>query len=213
MKLLLLFLLIVNLNALEIIKSKTFTISSVAKNKTASFSISMKDNESYKIEKAFKKATAFAKNSNICVGGKYSIFTTLKVTKKEKFPQELYKGNMNFNCEFKDNIKYENLLTQMKSLNSFRINQQPLNFVLSENEKENIADSLEDEAYKYAKTYTKKLNTFYEYCHTKKITLNSNAHYPQPIMMKSMAMNSAVSSPIENKTTQSLNVNYIFKCD
>lgn len=205
------FIILLQLQALDISKQKNFTVTLKPTTQVATFSLSHIAKTSNEIENLFQKALITANKSGICRGGQYRIYPDYKYVENRKI-EIGYNSNINFHCEFNDIKKYENLLVKIKKLN-IKLTQNAISYKISTTKQEEEKSQLEFLAYEYAKQYTKKLNNIFHNCNIKTINFN-NSH--TPILYKTLARQEAattVTSPIEEDITLSLSVDYIFNCE
>lgn len=203
------FIIILNLNALDISKQKVFTTTIKPSIQIASFSLNHIAKTSNEIENLFNKAISIVNKSNICKGGQYRIYPDYKYIDNKKI-EIGYNSNMNFQCEFEDITLYEKLLTKIKKLN-MKLTQNKIYYNVSDTKNEEEKSKLELKAYNYAKQYTVKLNDIFQKCEIKSISFND---YNAPIQYKMLARqeSTTITSPIEEDIQISLNVNYLFNC-
>jgi uncharacterized protein YggE len=203
------FIIILNLNALDISKQKVFTTTIKPSIQIASFSLNHIAKTSNEIENLFNKAISIVNKSNICKGGQYRIYPDYKYIDNKKI-EIGYNSNMNFQCEFEDITLYEKLLTKIKKLN-MKLTQNKIYYNVSDTKNEEEKSKLELKAYNYAKQYTVKLNDIFQKCEIKSISFND---YNAPIQYKMLTTQetTTITSPIEEDIQISLNVNYLFNC-
>lgn len=199
-------------NALEISKSKSFTINSPSKNMNSNFSLDYNAKTSEQIETQFKKAIDIVKKGKICKGGKYSIYPNYYYENNKRV-QDGYRSTMNFNCEFEDTKNYENILSKIKQLN-IPLRQGRLNYTTTQEIKNKYLLKLEEEAFLYAKNYSDFLNKQFKNCSVKSIDLNNN-NYHEPVYreMSLAKSNTQVTAPIKEDIKINLSANFKFECD
>jgi hypothetical protein len=206
-----------SISALEISKNKTFESITTTNIKKTNLYVKYINNSDSLIEKEFSNIIQYAKDSKICKGGKYTIKPNIKTSRVDgKYISTKYGyiGNINFNCKFENNTKYEIFLDNVKRNKDLDISQGSLEYIVSPDKKEDILEDLENKGYRYAKEYKKYLNKIFSNCSISNINLSTNHYYPRAQVIKSeMQSSSVVSSPIENNFIQKLSVNYKFKCD
>ena len=201
--------LLLQLNALEISKQKTFSTTLKPTIQVANFSLNHIAKTSNEIENLFHKAILLTNKSGICTGGKYRIFPDYQYVENRKI-EIGYNSNINFHCEFDDTKKYEKVLNNIKKLN-LKLTQNAISYKISDIQQENEKSKLEFQSFEYAKQYTKELNKIFHSCSVKSINLNS---YNTPIAYKNLLRqeSTTVTSPIEEEVVISLNVSYVFNC-
>lgn len=210
-------LLITSVSGLEISKTKTFETITTTNTKKTKLYVKYLNKSDSLIEKEFSNIIQYAKNSKICNGGKYTIkpnYKTLKENGNYTKVKDGYVGNVNFDCRFENNNRYETLLNSVKNNKDLQITQGSLEYTVSPDKKEDILEDLENKGYTYAKEYKKYLNKIFSNCSISNINLSNNHYYPRAQLNRSeMQISSVVSSPIGNDFVQKLSVNYKFKCE
>jgi|GEM_PF-6907427 len=206
-----------SISALEISKNKTFESITTTNIKKTNLYVKYINNSDSLIEKEFANIIQYARDSKICKGGKYIIkpkYKTLKENGNYTKVKDGYVGNINFDCRFENNIRYETLLNSVKNNKDLELTQGSLEYIVSPQKKEDILEDLENKGYTYAKDYKKYLNKIFSNCSISNINLSNNHYYPRAQLMRSeMQSSSVVSSPIGNNFVQKLSVNYKFKCE
>lgn len=181
-------------------------------------SLAQDDRSKGDIEINFEKAIDIAKESEICEGGGYSIYPRYKyIDNTKEFVN--YNGNITFTCVFKDEKKIENIVDGFDRLRDVKISQGKIYPTLTDKQSQSMDESLELEAYKYAKDYVAFLQrTISKQCTTKEIVFNSNDSYPIAprgaimTMDTKVNMKSNISKPLNSEKEKILRVNYIFSC-
>lgn len=200
------------LYGIEISKSENFEELIEAENKTSSFSISIENQDSSFIEKKFKYISKIVEQSKLCEGGKYNIYPFNKTQDRKII--KIYRSNISFKCNFKENKKYEELLSNIKKQN-LKISQNQINYTASNTQIKTAKKTLENKIFLYAKEYSKDLNKHFKNCKTKTIDLLNNHIQYRTYKALSFNENSStnVTSPLNNKVAINLNANFTFICD
>jgi uncharacterized protein YggE len=200
-----------SLFAVDITKSKEFTLEVESNQYKSSFSISHKATTANEIESLFEKAVTIAKKSNICSGGQYSIYPNYKYIKNQRV-DDGYNSNINFECYFKESKEYEDTLSKLKYLN-LKISQNRIEPTITKSESQ--ITKLEKEAFKYAKEYKKVLESDFGKCEIESINLNQtdkNYNPIKPNLLRSSISKTTISTPIDKSLTINLRVDYKFRC-
>lgn len=203
----------INLSALEVSNSKTFTKHLEPAFQSGSFSISYKADYDYKIESKFKQIIEITGKSGICKGGGYYIYPAYKYIDNKRI-EDGYRSNIRFECEFKNTEDYENILDEIKRSN-VKIEQGNISYKTTRKQKDEARVDMEKEAFIYAKEYNKSLEEFFGKCSIESINLASDKFYPiryKAAALESSALKTTVTSPIKEDIEYKLNVDYIFKC-
>ncbi len=203
-----------NLYALEISKTKTFTKKLQADFQSTTLSISHRAQYDYEIESLFNKVIKAVEKSTLCTGGKYDIHESYKYVNNERIPDG-FTSHIRFECSFKDTKDYEKLLDKLKKMD-MKLNQGAISYKITGKQKEEAKASLEKEAFTYGKEYSKQLKKFFGPCDIKSINLIQEGSAASPYRMmavESTALKSTVTSPLKEEIDYKLNVEYIFKCN
>lgn len=182
-------------------------------------SLSQEDRSKGDIEINFEKAIDIAKDNGICQGGGYSIYPRYKyVDNTKEFIH--YSGSITFNCIFKDDKKIENIVDGFDRLRDVKIAQGKIYPTLTDEQTKQMEQSLELEAYKYAKEYVSFLSqTLHKQCLTKEIVFDPKDSFSISPRGAVMTMDtrvknkSNISKPLDTTREKTLRVDYIFSCE
>ena len=229
------------LNATVVSKDRVFEDYITPSHMSGSFSIVKKSQETIEIQKLFNKIVGIVKKSDICKGGNYYISPEYEYkthyynneTKEEINPAKLtprtyyqkqkkefigYRSKIDFNCTFKNVTTYDKIISKIKELKVKELSLNTIHYKATKNEIDSSNDSLEVDAIKYAKEYSKKLNTLFDSrCKIEKIIFNPSSHtprhYSQKNMLKSASEATSITTPpIKENLKIDLRVNYTFEC-
>lgn len=199
---------IINLNGLEILKNKKFTVLSQSNTYTTNFFLNIKHKEYSKIETIILEAIKYSDESKICKGGKYRIYPSYKFISNKR-TADGYKSNINFNCTFKEKKEYESLLDNIKSLPYIELTQNSIKKTLSDKTLETATIKLESKAYQYALEYQSFLNKKFSNCLVKQIDFTNG--YPNIVPMQRST--TQVGLPLDQKLESTISVKYKFNCN
>lgn len=206
------------LNAITITKSKDFTIEYKPELKKTSFEVNIKHTNQNIIEKKIKSISANVKSSGICTGGQYTINPSY-IWKDNQKIDDGYFSRIIYDCEFVNKKVYESLLDEVKAVTGIKLVQQKIYFVQTEKEKEKQTQELEKLAFEFAKSYIKNLNSSFNSCEIESIdlhnnysTFNSNQNIVKHMQKLEVETSSIVTTPLDDKVKNSINVKYKFIC-
>lgn len=131
----------VNVYALEILKTKTFTKSLEASFQNTTLSITHRAVYDYEIESLFNKVIKTVEKSDLCTGGKYNIYESYKYVNNQRVPDG-FSSHIRFDCSFKDTKDYEKLLDKLKAMN-LKLNQGQISYKITKQQKIDAKMALE----------------------------------------------------------------------
>ena len=216
------FLVGLNLFGYEINISQSFTKEIIPKELGISLSIIAKGKN---LQSVLNKLTDYSdfilsfRNQNIKIKkSKYQIHPKY-ILQNNKRKRVGYKGVVSFEIDSLDNRKTQILLSQLSAKNSFN----DVDILISsqywkptKNDISEIKEKLRLSAILWGKKYASKLSeTMNENCHVKKINFD-NITYPlnyKTCSQKSRRLNSQLPVPIKVKQKYSINVQYTFECN
>jgi len=132
-----------------------------------------------------------------------------------------YNGNLSYTISSKSSKNMNEFIKELlyaKDEPKLSIVISSLQWIISNNLKEEISNNLRLDAIIWAKEYTNKLSSkLNTTCITKSININQNHSFPRPSPMMSKgirmdAVSKNIAVPIISKNKISLNVNYIMEC-
>jgi predicted secreted protein len=169
------------------------------------------------IEINFEKAIEYAKDSEVCKGGKYNIHPRYSYNNgKRKFLG--YNGSLAFNCTFKDEKIIEEFLTDIEKIDELKISQGQMQPTLSEEQKILLDERLEKQVYTYAKEYVSFLDDQLDvHCKVSKIEFQSYNNVSPVMRMEADMAYSAksvnITKPIDSTGNKSIRIKYTFSCE
>ncbi len=210
----------IQLFALDISKSKIFTETLTSTKLKLNINITLDSYQRGTIEKRFEYVSDDVEDSELCIGGTYNIFIlkqnsiSKKVNKLFNSDTLTYRGNISYECIFKDKKKMEDLIDKLTIIKDIEINQSPITNVLDQ-KKINIKNKiLEKRAYAFAN----KESNNYSIITNKKCTTSSikfSQSYRQQAhraLVNSKSSSSNIIEPLNKNVEIKLNVAYIFTC-
>lgn len=220
----------VNIFALEIELTKKFSLQNEAETKRSTFSLQITktklsnnlnnppfihNNIEKSIENSFKRAIQIAKSSHICQGGKYSI-TPFENRSSNKSVSG-YRGYISFDCEFKDDKKYADVLSKVKKISTdIKLAQNPISYISLEEDNIKFSKTLELMAYKFANEHSQFISkNIRKICTTKNITFSNFSSMPTRHNLNHSFAKVAteVTAPVNNLVVHTTNAKFIFDCN
>ena len=203
---------------MEITKTVTLEESMVSDYYKIHIGVSKEAKKKGDIEISFEKAIDYAKDAKVCKGGRYNIYPKYKYTNNKRVFNG-YRGNISFNCTFKDEQIIEEFLTDLNKINDIRVSQGQISPTLSDKQIEQLEQKLEKKVYVYANEYNDFLSDVTDNkCKTSKIEfLSYNNVMPMARMasvdMVMSAKSENITKPIDNQGNKSVRIKYTFSCE